>query len=134
MGRVRFTGIIAALVALMAVSAGAHHSFSAEYDSNKPIKLAGKVTEMRWSNPHAWIYINVTGKDGKVVKWAWETGGANSLYRRGWRKEDLVAGTELVIDGYQARNGSTTANATSITFKDGRRLFAGSSNPNAPTK
>lgn len=134
MGRVRFTGIIAALVALMAVSAAAHHSFSAEYDSNKPIKLAGKVTEMRWSNPHAWIYINVTGKDGKVVKWAWETGGANSLYRRGWRKEDLVAGTELVIDGYQARNGSTTANATSITFKDGRRLFAGSSNPNAPTK
>ena len=134
MGRVRFTGIIAALTALMAVSAAAHHSFSAEYDSNKPIKLSGKVIEMRWSNPHAWIYINVTGKDGKVVKWAWETGGANALYRRGWRKEDLVAGTELVIDGYQARNGSTTANATSITFKDGRRLFAGSSNPNAPTK
>ena len=134
MGRVRFTGIIAALTALMAVSAAAHHSFSAEYDSNKPIRLSGKVIEMRWSNPHAWIYINVTGKDGKVVKWAWETGGANALYRRGWRKEDLVAGTDLVIDGYQARNGSTTANATSITFKDGRRLFAGSSNPNAPTK
>jgi len=134
MGRVRFTGIIAALAALMAASAAAHHSFSAEYDSNKPIKLSGKLIEMRWSNPHAWIYINVTGKDGKVVKWAWETGGANALYRRGWRKEDLVAGTELVIDGYQARNGSTTANATSITFKDGRRLFAGSSNPNAPTK
>ena len=134
MGRVRFTGIIAALTALMAASAAAHHSFSAEYDSNKPIKLSGKLIEMRWSNPHAWIYINVTGKDGKVVKWAWETGGANALYRRGWRKEDLVAGTDLVIDGYQARNGSTTANATSITFKDGRRLFAGSSNPNAPTK
>ena len=134
MGRVRFSGIIAALTALMAASAAAHHSFSAEYDSNKPIKLSGKLIEMRWSNPHAWIYINVTGKDGKVVKWAWETGGANALYRRGWRKEDLVAGTELVIDGYQARNGSTTANATSITFKDGRRLFAGSSNPNAPTK
>ena len=134
MGRVRFTGIIAALIGLMAASVAAHHSFSAEYDSNKPITLTGKVIEMRWSNPHAWIYINVTGKDGKAVKWAWETGGANALYRRGWRKEDLVAGTELVIDGYQARNGSTTANATSITFKDGRRLFAGSSNPNAPTK
>jgi hypothetical protein len=134
MGRVRFTGIIAALMGLMATSVAAHHSFSAEYDSNKPIKLTGKVVEMRWSNPHAWIYITVTGKDGKVVKWAWETGGANALYRRGWRKEDLVAGTELVIDGYQARNGSTTGNATSITFKDGRRLFAGSSNPNAPTK
>jgi hypothetical protein len=134
MGRVRFTGIIAALVALMAASAAAHHSFSAEYDANKPLKLTGKVIEMRWSNPHAWIYINVAGKDGQVVKWAWETGGANALYRRGWRKEDLAPGTVLVIDGFQARNGSTTANATSITFTDGRRLFAGSSNPNAPTK
>ena len=130
--RVRFTGMVAGLVAAMAVSAAGHHSFSAEYDSNKPLKLTGKVVEMRWSNPHAWIYINVTGKDGKVVKWSWETGGANALYRRGWRKEDLAAGTVLVIDGYAARNGSTTANATSITFADGRRLFAGSSNPNAP--
>jgi Family of unknown function (DUF6152) len=134
MGRVRFTAMVAAMTGLMAASAAAHHSFSAEYDSNKPLKLTGKVVEMKWSNPHAWIYIDVAGKDGKVVKWAWETGGANALYRRGWRKEDLPAGTVLVVDGYQARNGSTTANATSITFPDGRRLFAGSSNPNAPTK
>ena len=134
MGRVRFTATVAALTGLMAASAAAHHSFSAEYDSNKPLKLTGKVVEMKWSNPHAWIYLDVAGKDGKVVKWAWETGGANALYRRGWRKEDLPAGTVLVVDGYQARNGSTTANATSITFSDGRRLFAGSSNPNAPTK
>jgi Family of unknown function (DUF6152) len=134
MRRVRFTAMVAALTGLMAASAAAHHSFSAEYDSNKPLKLTGKVVEMKWSNPHAWIYIDVAGKDGKVVKWAWETGGANALYRRGWRKEDLAAGTVLVVDGYQARNGSTTANATSITFSDGRRLFAGSSNPNAPTK
>ena len=132
MGRVRFTGLVAALVGLMAVSAVAHHSFSAEYDSNKPLKLAGQVAEMKWSNPHAWIYLNVKGKDGKLVKWAWETGGANALFRRGWRKEDLPAGTVLIVDGYQARNGSMTANATSITFPDGRRLFAGSSNPNAP--
>jgi hypothetical protein len=131
MGRTRLIGVVAALVGV-GLSASAHHSFSAEYDANKPIKLTGKVVEMRWSNPHAWIYIDVVGKDGKIVKWAWETGGANALYRRGWRKEDLVAGTVLVVDGFQARNGTPTANATSITFKDGRRLFAGSSNANAP--
>jgi Family of unknown function (DUF6152) len=132
MGRARFTTMVAALAGLIAASAAAHHSFSAEYDASKPLKLTGQVVEMKWSNPHAWIYINVKGKDGKVVKWAWETGGANALFRRGWRKQDLPAGTVLIVDGYQARNGSMTANATSITFPDGRRLFAGSSNPNAP--
>ena len=66
---------------------------------------------MKWSNPHAWIYIDVAGADGKVVNWALETGGANTLFRRGWRKEDLPAGTVLVVDGWQARNGTPTANA-----------------------
>ena len=132
MGRVSVVWIITGLVLCATLPAVAHHSFSAEYDEKKPLKLTGTVSEMRWSNPHAWIYIDVRGKDGKVVKWAWETGGANALYRRGWRKEDLVPGTVLVIDGFQARNGTPTANATSITFKDGRQLFAGSSNQNAP--
>ena len=119
--------ILLAILAWVVVPVAAHHSFSAEYDFNKPLKLKGKVTEMKWANPHAWIYIDVVGKNGKVEKWAWETGGANALYRRGWRKEDLAAGTMLVIDGYQARNGSNTANATSITFENGKRLFAASS-------
>jgi len=122
---------IAAALCLAAVPAIAHHSFAAEFDADKPIKLTGKVVEMRWSNPHAWIYLDVTGANGKVERWAFETGAANGLFRRGWRKEDLPAGTVLVIQGWQARNGSNTANAGSITFQDGRRLFAGSSNPNA---
>jgi hypothetical protein len=121
----------AAALCVAATTAVAHHSFAAEFDVDKPIKLTGKVVEMRWSNPHAWIYLDVAGAGGKTERWAFETGAANGLFRRGWRKEDLPAGTVLVIQGWLARNGSNTANAGTITFPDGRRLFAGSSNPNA---
>jgi hypothetical protein len=130
----RITGI-PALVAiscmLATTTAWGHHSFSAEFDVNQPIELRGKVTEMKWSNPHGWIYIDVEAEDGSVTNWALETSAANGLIRRGWRREDLPVGTVLLVDGWQARNGTPTANIRSVTFEDGRRLFAGTSNQQA---
>src|SRR5438105_3311980 len=122
--------LAAAIICAVLVSPlAAHHSFSAEFDIANPVKLTGKVTSMRWSNPHAWIYIDVQGADGKVVNWAFETTTANTLYRRGWKQEDLVTGTVVTIDGWLARNGTPTANAGSVTLPDGRKLFAGSAAP-----
>jgi len=126
----KLSGILG-MITLMAGTALAHHSFTAEFDVNKPIKLVGKVTEMKFSNPHSWIYLDVE-TNGKTVNWALETGAANALIRRGWKKTDLPAGTVLHVDGWQARNGTATANVSSVTFPDGKRLFAGSSNESAP--
>jgi hypothetical protein len=132
--RTRATALKALLAVTAASCAGvalAHHSFSAEFDADKPIELTGTVTGMKWSNPHAWIYLDVEDANGDVVNWAFETQAANGLIRRGWRREDLPAGTVLKVEGWQARNGSPTASVSSITFTDGRTLFAGSSNPAA---
>lgn len=123
------------LVSLLAATTGvasAHHSFAAEYDSNQPITLSGKLTKIEWSNPHGWVYLDVKGEDGKTTSWSVEFGSPNALLRRGLRRTDFPVGIDLVVKGYRAKSGQPTINGTSVKFPDGRDLYTGSSNPNAP--
>ena len=117
---------------LAAVPLRAHHAFEAEFDQKRPVHLKGKVTGMEWINPHSWIHIDVVGDDGKVTNWMVECGSPNIMLRRGFTKESLLPGTELSVEGYQAKNLSNRANGSSVTFKDGRKLFVGGSNPDVP--
>jgi hypothetical protein len=110
----------------------AHHAFAAEFDSTKPVKLRGTITKMEWINPHAWMHLEVKTKDGKVETWMIEAGPPGALVRRGWRKDSVVPGTEVLVEGYQALDGSNKANGRDVTFPDGTRLFAGSSGTGAP--
>jgi hypothetical protein len=110
----------------------AHHAFAAEFDAKKPVQLKGTVTRMEWINPHAWIHVDVKGSDGAVVNWMVEAGTPNTLFRRGFTKDSLQPGTEIFVDGYQAKDGSNRANGRDITFPDGRKLFLGSSGTGAP--
>lgn len=124
--------IIGAALVLGSGSLLAHHAFSAEFDANRPVNLRGTVTKTEWINPHSWIHIDVKDAGGKVSSWAIECGAPNSLLRRGLNKMSIPAGTQLVIDGYQAKDGSTTANARDITLPDGQKFFVGSSGTGAP--
>ena len=122
----------ALLMTAAAVPVIAHHSFAAEFDAKRPVKLRGTVTKMEWINPHSWIHIDVKGPDGKVEKWMVEGGAPNALLRRGWNKNSLLPGTEILVEGFQAKDGANRANGRDITFPDGKKLFVGSSGTGAP--
>ena len=119
---------VAVVVLTMTAPLVAHHSFTAEFDDKKTVTLKGTITKVQLTNPHGWVFLNVKDKDGKVENWAIETGAPLQLVRRGGDKKSLAIGTELIVDGWLARDGSKTVNGRTIKFGDGREILAGSSN------
>ena len=126
-------GILGIAMSGWASSASAHHAFAAEFDANKPVNFTGTVTKMEWINPHCWLHVSVKQPDGTVASWAVEAGTPNVLYRRGFTKESLLVGTEVVVDGYQAKDGSHRCNGRDLTLPNGHTLFLGSSGTGAPS-
>ena len=124
--------VVGAALLTAAVPALGHHAFSAEFDANRPVRLRGKITKIEWINPHAWIYIDVTNDDGTIDSWMIEAGPPGALIRRGWNRDSVAPGTEILVEGYQSLDGSNRANGRDVTFPNGRRLFAGSSGTGAP--
>jgi Family of unknown function (DUF6152) len=126
-----FAGAVAGL--LVNVPAAAHHSFASEFDASRPVEVVGVVKEMRFSNPHSWIYITVKTESGEVQDWAFEGAAPNALLRRGFNRDSLPPGTEIRIRGFQARDRTHRAAGTQVTLtKDGSRLFVGSTGVGTP--
>ena len=129
----QFGVICVGVIVLLALAPlRAHHAFSAEFDDKKPVTLKGTVTQMEWINPHSWIHIDVKRPGGKVEQWMIEAGAPNALIRRGFTKASLPAGSEILVEGFQAKDGQLRANGRDITFADGKKLFLGSSGTGAP--
>ena len=125
---------VAALAGLLAAAAPllAHHSFAAEYDANKKISISGTVTKVEWMNPHARFYVDVKDESGKVTNWNFELGAIPVLLKQGWKRDSLKVGDQVTVEGSRAKDGSNTANAQRVLLPDGRRVFGGSSAPQAP--
>ena len=133
--RISLVAAIAGAGLVLAGTAGslvAHHAFSAEFDADSPVQFEGTVTRVEWINPHVWLHMDVKMPDGTIENWAFEAGTPNNLFRRGFTKQSLLPGTEVFVDGYQAKDGTNRANGRDLTFPDGTKLFMGSSGTGAP--
>src|SRR6516162_878258 len=129
--RAKFAFLIAGAAMLASLPARAHHAFAQEFDEKRPIKLQGTVTKWEVINPHSWIHLDVKSQDGKMTSWMIEGGSPNALFRQGFTKDSLPPGSEIIVEGFQAKDGANRGVGSNITFKDGKKLFLGGSAPGA---